>query len=137
LLKTQIPGARVLSNPAKLCLEGKELVLANYPLIKNIVSQSLVPYDPVHSSQRVTDLVYSQGSITMAGENYWPQADYFNISSETLLVVTDSIGATGFQKSKGKFGGLANTGNFERDGDFLCLMSWAKNMVQSCGEQTE
>lgn len=68
----------------------------------------------------------------MGPEFYWAQAEYFNIHAETILVVTDSVDVMNFYKSRGKVGGLANTGNFERDGDFLCLMSWAKNIVQFC-----
>ena len=62
-------------------------------------------------------------------EHYWAQSDYFNINSQTLLVVTDSIGDPKFTKSKGKIGGLANTGNFDRDGEFLCIMSANKNNI--------
>lgn len=68
----------------------------------------------------------------MGSDYYWAQTDYFHIHSETILVVTDSVAAMSFNKSKGKIGGLANTGNFERDGDFLCLMSWGKSIVQFC-----
>ena len=114
-------------------------MIANYPLVKNIFSQSLIPIDPNQSTQqllveKVTDLLFSQGSIAMGSEHYWPQADYFNIHSETILIITDSIGAMSFNKSKGKYGGLANTGNFERDGDFICLMSWTKTPLRFCDE---
>ena len=44
-------------------------------------------------------------------------------------MVTDSIGDPKFTKSKGKIGGLANTGNFDRDGEFLCIMSANKNNI--------
>lgn len=85
---------------------------------------------------KVSDLMFSQGTIVQGGDFYWPQVDYFNIHSETILVVTDSIDGTSFHKSRGKIGGLANTGNFDRDGDFICLMSWSKNPIQFCEERS-
>lgn len=137
LLKTRIPGAKVLTNPARLCLEGKELLLANLPLLRSIFSQNICLKDQEMSQEEIgpniAKLVFSQGTIVTGLEHYWPQHDYFNIHSETILVVTDSIDTMNFYKSTGKVGGLANTGNFQRDGDFLCLMSWAKNIVQFSG----
>ena len=83
---------------------------------------------------KVADLVFSQGTISIGEEHYWPQADYFNINSETIVVVNDNIDAMNFHK-KGKVGGLVNTGNFERDGDFLFFVSMAKEPVQFSEEQ--
>ena len=138
LLKAGILGSKILTNPAKLSLEGRELMLVNYPLVKNIFSQAL----PINNShqvsqkvlmEKVTNLLFSQGTISFGGDHYWPQNEYFNIHNETILVVTDSIDAMSFNKSGGKVGGLANTGNFERDGDFLCVMSANKsNIIQFC-----
>lgn len=59
----------------------------------------------------MSELLFSQGTIAMGGEYYWPQHDYFNIHLETIVVVCDSIDVMSFYKS-GKIGGLANTGNF-------------------------
>ena len=112
-------------------------MLANYPLVRSIFSKSLIPYDPTQSSQselvsKVSELLFSQGTIVQGGDYYWPQSEYFNINAETILVVTDSIDGMSFHKSRGKVGGLANIGNFNRDGDFICLMSWSKTPIQFC-----
>ena len=117
LLKASILGAKILTSPSKLSLEGRELMLVNYPIVKNIFSQTLLINNSHQVSQenlmkKVTDLLFSQGTIATGGDHYWPQNEYFNIHTETILVVTDSIDAMSFNKSRGKVGGLANTGNF-------------------------
>jgi hypothetical protein len=130
MLKNRNVGAKVLTNPVKMSLEGREIVLANYPLIRSIVSQSIVTSEAPQLSQeelvsKVTDLVFSQGTIGLGFDHYWPQAEYFSISGDSTVVLTDGVAAAAYQK-RGKMGGLANAGNFDRDGDFLCVMSWAK-----------
>jgi hypothetical protein len=136
LLKNRIPSAKVLTNPARLCIEGKDVILVNYPLIRNIythclLSQEIVKIAPEDMSGKVADLIFSQGTVAIAQDIYWKQNSYFLINSETTVVINDSVAAMGHHKSKGK-GGMATTGNFEREGDFLCLMSRAKNFIQFC-----
>lgn len=113
-------------------------MLANYPIVRNIFSQSLIPYDSSQSElvSKVAELLFSQGSIAQGADFYWPQAEYLNIHTETILVVADSIDGMSFYKSRGKVGGLANTGNFNRDGDFICLMTWSKTPIQFCEERS-
>ncbi len=78
--------------------------------------------------------MFSQGTIGLAYDHYWPQAGYFNITNDSIVVVTDGVTATVFKdRKKLGLGGLANTGNFDRDGDFICLMSRAKEVIQLCG----
>jgi hypothetical protein len=136
LLKNRIPNAKVLTNPARLSIEGKEIVLVNYPLIRSIfhhclLSQEMGKIPHEEMTTKVADLIFSQGSVGITQEIYWKQAEYFLIHSDATVVINDSVAAMGYQKSKGK-GGMATTGNFEREGDFLCLMSRAKNFIQFC-----
>lgn len=55
--------------------------------------------------------MFSQGNVAIAQDYYWPQADYFNINSDSVVVVCDSVASMSWNKSKGK-GGMATTGNF-------------------------
>lgn len=64
-------------------------------------------------SSKVSELMFSQGSVAIAQDIYWKQHDYFRIHTDTTVVVNDNVAAMGFQKSKGK-GGMASTGNFQR-----------------------
>lgn len=81
---------------------------------------------------KASDLIFSQGTVAIAQDIYWKQSGYFLINSETTVIINDSVASMGSHKSKGK-GCMATTGNFEREGDFLCLMGKAKNFVQLCG----
>lgn len=85
---------------------------------------------------KACDLLFSQGSVSLAQDIYWPQSNYFHVNQDTIVVVSDSVSAMGWHKSKGK-GGMATSGNFQRDGDFLCLMSRSKNLIQFCEEPEE
>lgn len=42
LLKNRILSAKILTNPARISLEGREVVLVNYPLIRNIYTHCLL-----------------------------------------------------------------------------------------------
>lgn len=141
LLKNRIPSAKVLTNPARICFESRELVLVNYPLIRNIythclLSQEIVKMAPQDMTSKVSDLIFSQGTVSIAQDTYWRQNNYFLVSSETTVIINDSVAAMGYQKTKGS-GGMATTGNFEREGDFLCLMSKSKNFIQFCEEPSD
>lgn len=116
-----------------MSIEGREVVLVNYPIIKNIYSQCLLSEEVVKIPQaemvsRVSELIFSQGSIAIGQQFYWPQVDYFNISSETVVVISDNVAEASMQKSKGK-GSMVTIGNFERDGEFLCAMAKSKNPI--------
>lgn len=60
---------------------------------------------------KVADLLFSQGNIAIAQEYYWKQLDYFRITSESLVVINDSVASSRLQRNKWK-GGMATTGNF-------------------------
>lgn len=87
-------------------------------------------------TSKVADLIFSQSSISMAQHIYWKQSNYFLINSDTTIIINDNVAANGFQKNKG-VGGMATTGNFERDGEFFCLMSKVKDYLQTCQEPTD
>jgi hypothetical protein len=36
-------NAKVLNNPAKMSIHGKEIMFVNYPLVKNLYSTNLIP----------------------------------------------------------------------------------------------
>lgn len=83
-------------------------------------------------TKRVTDLIFSQNSIALCQEIFWRQEHYFKISIETLVIVTDKASPMFHVENKGK-GGLACTGNFDRDGDFLAYFPKnSKNPIQFC-----
>ncbi len=91
----------------------------------------MVKIAPSEMTGKVSDLIFSQGTVGIAQDIYWKQSDYFLISSETTVIINDNVAVMGYHKSKGK-GGLATTGNFSREKDFLCLMSRAKTLIQFC-----
>ena len=136
LLDRHISGVKVLTNPARISLEGRELLFVNYPLIRNIYSNLLmseetsqIPQEQLTAS--VASLMFSQGNVALTQHYYWPQAQYFNINTETTVFISDTVASMGFNQIKNK-GGMATTGNFDLDGDFLCLMTQAKKLVQFC-----
>lgn len=51
LLEERMKGAKVLTNPARISFEGKEIVLANYPIIRSIHSQCLMAGESSQLSQ--------------------------------------------------------------------------------------
>jgi hypothetical protein len=71
--------------------------------------------EPKDMTSKVADLIFSQGTVAIAQDIYWKQSNYFLINSETTVVINDSVAETGYQKNKG-MGGMATTGNFEREG---------------------
>ena len=68
ILKVGIIGAKILTNPARLSLEGRELMLINYPIVKNIFTQILSINNLHQISQdilmeKATDLFFGQGTL--------------------------------------------------------------------------
>jgi hypothetical protein len=59
----------------------------------------------------VSELLFGQGNVGVGQDYYWPQAEYFNINSDSVVVVNDSVASMSWNRSKGK-GGMATTGNF-------------------------
>lgn len=78
-------NAKVVSNPARFCIQGKECLFLNYPLVKSlnskcVYSSSSNKLDHLETCKRTFNILFSQNNLALADKFFWKQSAFLAIN---------------------------------------------------------